>query len=230
MTRIGVVTGLAAEARLIGRFAEDAFGSGPLIACAGPGRGAESAERLIACDISGLLSFGLAGGLDPWLKPGDLVCPDRVLSADGASLPADENWRTRLLTEGRVSGIDIVEGALIGSDTPISDADAKHGIARDTGAVAVDMESHGMAALATAHGLPFIVLRAIADTADRSLPQAALKAIDSEGRIQGLTVTLALIRAPGQIPATIGLARDTRAAMRALRRAAGLGSLFLGLV
>jgi adenosylhomocysteine nucleosidase len=230
VTRIGVVTGLTAEARLIGRHSEDAFGSGPLVACAGPGRGTESAERLITCDVAGLVSFGLAGGLDPWLKPGDLVCPDRVLSSGGNAVPTDQGWRKRLMTEARMSRLDIHDGALIGCDAPVSEADARHRLAHETGAVAVDMESHGVAAVAEAHGLPFIVLRAIADTADRTLPPAALTAVDSEGNIQGISVMLSLIRAPGQVPAMIGLARDTRAGMGALSRAAGLGSLFLGLL
>ncbi len=230
MTRIGVVTGLIAEARLIGRHCDDAFGSGPLVACAGPGRGAESAERLITCEVAGLISFGLAGGIDPWLKAGDLVCPVRVLRSDGKALRTDPNWRARLLAEARNSGFDMNDGPLISRDAPVSGADEKHRLAQETGAVAVDMESHGVSAVADRHGLPFIVLRAIADPADRTLPPAALRAVDPEGAIQTISVMLALLRAPRQLPAMIGLARDMRAGMGALRRAAGLGSLFLGLL
>lgn len=233
MTRVGIVTGLAAEARLIGRHSadtDDTADNAPLIACAGPGRGTECAERLIAGGAAALLSFGLAGGLDPWLKPGDLVCPDHILSADGEALPTDQHWRNRLITEARMSGIVIADGALFGCDQPVADIDAKHRLAHETGAVAVDMESHSVAAIAAARGLPFIALRAIADTADRSLPPAALAAVDAEGRIKGAAVALALIRGPGQIPAMIDLARDTRAGMGALGRAAGLGSLVLGLL
>ena len=230
MTRIGVVTGLTAEARLIGRHTDDAFDGLSLVACAGPGRGAESAERLITCDVAGLVSFGLAGGLDPWLKAGDLVCPDRVLCSCGKALQTDLNWRVRLMTEARNSGFDMNDGPLIGRDAPVSGADEKHRLAQETGAVAVDTESHGVAAVADRHGLPFIVLRAIADPADRTLPPAALRAVDPEGAIQPISVMLALVRAPRQLPAMIGLTRDARAGMGALRRAAGLGSLFLGLL
>lgn len=229
MTRVGVVTGLAAEARLIGRLVgDDTDDDAPLIACAGPGRGEESAGQLIDRGARALLSFGLAGGLDPWLKPGDLICPDRVLWADGGAIPTDSIWRSRVLAEARIAGIDMTEGALYGHGEPVAHADAKRRLARESGAVAVDMESHAVAAIAARHGQSFIALRAVVDVADRSVPSAALAAVDPEGQIRGLAAALALCRAPGQIPAMIGLARDTRVAMRALGRSAGLGSLVLG--
>lgn len=232
MTRVGIVTGLAAEARLIDRHSPDptnAANDAPLIACAGPGRGREAADRLIARGATALLSFGLAGGLDPWLKPGDLVCPGRILSADREALPADPQWHGHVMADARTAGMEIADGALFGYDRPVAEAGTKHRLANETGAVAVDMESHSVAAVAAAHGLPFVALRAIADTADRSLPPAALAAVDAEGRIRAMAVTLALLRGPGQIPAMIELARGTRAGMTSLRRAAGLRRLVLGL-
>ena len=230
MTRVGVVTGLAAEARLIGRLVDDTGNDAPLIACAGPGRGEESAGQLIDRGAGALLSFGLAGGLDPWLKPGDLICPDRVLRADGGAIQTDTIWRGRVLAEARIAGIDMAEGALYGHGEPVAQIDAKRRLARESGAAAVDMESHAVAAIAARHGRKFIALRAVVDTADRSVPSAALAAMDPAGHIRGVAVALALLRSPGQIPAMIGLARDTRIAMRALRRSAGLGSLVLGFI
>ena len=230
MTRVGVVTGLVAEARLFRRRADSADSNAPLIACAGPGRGQQSAEDVLARGADALVSFGLAGGLDPWLKPGDLVCPERVLSGDGTVLATDTLWRDRILAEARMSGLDIADGALLGSDRPVADPVEKRRICHESGAVAVDMESHGVAAVATERQVPFVALRAIADTAERALPPAALKGLDSEGRVRRAPVIWALCRSPGQLPEMIGLARDGRAGMAALGRAAGLGSLVLGLI
>ena len=230
MTRVGVVTGLVAEARLFRRLAGSADGNSPLIACVGPGRGRQGAEDLLLRGADALVSFGLAGGLDPWLKPGDLVCPDRVLAGDGTSLATDTLWRDRILAEARMSGLDTADGALLGSDHPVTDPEEKHRIAHESGAVAVDMESHCVAAVAAERDVPFVVLRAIADTAERALPPAALKGLDAEGRVRRAPVIWALCRSPGQLPEMIGLARDSRAGMAALGRAAGLGSLVLGLI
>ena len=230
MTRVGIVTGLVAEARLVRRHADSAGNDAPLIACNGPGRGRQSAEDLLARGADALVSFGLAGGLDPWLKPGDLVCPETVLSGNGAEFATDGLWRERILAEARISGLETADGAVLGSDESIADIDAKHRLAHDSGAVAVDMESHGVAAVAADNGIPFVVLRAIADTAERALPPAALKGLDAEGRVRRAPVVWALCLSPGQLPAMIGLARESRAGMAALGRAAGLGSLVLGLL
>ncbi len=230
MTRIGIVTGLVAEARLIGRLAAGSSDDALLVACAGPGRGRRSAEDLLARGADALISFGLAGGLDPWLKPGDLLCPDQILTGTATTFPTHDLWRERVFTEARVAGISLVDGALLGRDRPVADAEAKHQLAHETGAVAVDMESHDVAAVALDARLPFIALRAVADSAGRTLPPAALACVDAEGRTRTMAVVAALCLSPGQIPAMIGLARDSRAAMAALRRATGLGSLALGLL
>ncbi len=44
------------------------------------------------------------------------------------------------------------------------------------------MESHHVAEAANAHGLPFLVIRAVADTAVDTLPEAALVGLNEEGR------------------------------------------------
>jgi hypothetical protein len=80
------------------------------------------------------------------------------------------------------------------------------------------MESHVAARLAAERGLPFAVLRVIADSAAREIPPAALAGMGKDGRIDVLAVLVALRRAPGQLPALVGLAADTRRAMAELFR------------
>ncbi len=73
-----------------------------------------------------------------------------------------------------------------------------------------------MAAVAALHGLPFVVIRAICDPADRDLPPAALAALNSAGVIGLGRVIASLLRAPRQLPLLLGLARDAGAARQAL--------------
>ncbi|MEX0759575.1 MAG: hypothetical protein WD100_08355, partial [Tistlia sp.] len=65
-------------------------------------------------------------------------------------------------------------------------------------------------------GLPFLVLRAVADPAGLALPPAALDALDERGRSRGWAVAGRLLAAPRQLPALLALARAAAAAERAL--------------
>ena len=73
---------MASEARIAARFGY------PVRAGGGTPAGAAAAARaLIEEGATALVSFGLAGGLDPELRPGRVLIPSIIL-ADG------ETWRT----------------------------------------------------------------------------------------------------------------------------------------
>ena len=86
----------------------------------------------------------------------------------------------------------------------------------DTSAAAVDLESGAVARIAATHGMPFAVLRAICDPAERALPPAALAALDARGVIGSWRVIASLAAQPGQLPALLALAADAAAARRSL--------------
>jgi acyl CoA:acetate/3-ketoacid CoA transferase alpha subunit len=95
----------------------------------------------------------------------------------------------------------------------------------------IDEHSHaGMANryVAGASGLPFGVLRVIADPAERNIPAAALAGMRSDGEIDFLAVLASLANRPGQLPALLRLAADTRRAMAALLRCCDLLGPSLG--
>ncbi len=200
---LGIVVGLEAEARLARRL-------GALVEVGGgDAEGAAAATaRLIGQGVRSLLSFGLAGGLDPSLSPGTLLVPDVVLSRDG-------HWPTHppLSAElGRVGGALFSGGAVVAS------AAAKRALFERTGAAAVDLESAAVAEQAARHAIPFAVLRAICDPAGRSLPQAALVALDSAGKIGPWRVARSALAHPRELAALIVLAADAARARRALSR------------
>jgi len=166
-----------------------------------------AAEALVLHGVSALMSFGLAGGLDPALTPGMLAVPRRVISAAGT-------WATdRALTE--TCGGATAE-ALFAGETIVATATEKAALHAQTGAAAIDLESGEVAAVAARHGLPFVVVRAICDPAGRDLPPAALAALNSAGVIGLGRVLASLLRAPRQLPLLLALARDASAARRAL--------------
>lgn len=200
--RIGIVVGLRAEARIARR-------SGWLVAIGGgtAAGAASAAQELVGQGATALVSFGLAGGLDPALRPGDVVIPSHVLLA-GSLLPTDPT----LL--GRADGSTL----LCGEAAVVSAAEKRH-LCEMTGAGAVDLESGAVARIALKHGLRFAALRAICDPATRDLPPAALVALDARGAIGLLRVLRSLAARPRQLPVLLALARDAATARRALVRA-----------
>ncbi|MGZ5916860.1 MAG: phosphorylase family protein [Methyloceanibacter sp.] len=211
-------TGLRAEGRIAAR-------SDDVRAVAGGGDGARLAqliERLIAEGGQAIISFGLAAGLAP-SPPGTCLVGSEVVHA-GRAYRADAAWAAHIKRRLGISEPVTIAGV----DHPLTSALAKRTLNAETGAVAADMESYIVAQLATRHGLPFAVLRVIADPAERAIPSAALLGMRRDGGIDVLAVLSSLVKRPGQLPALLRLAADTRAAMAGLLRChdllgAGLG-------
>jgi len=216
----GVITGLQSEARLL---------VGATVAAAG-GRGARAYElacEMVAAGARGLVSFGIAGGLDPALMSGDVVLGNAVIRGDGGAYACDAGWRARLAARLEGSGAAVVTGNVAGSDRPMVRPIDKEGLALRCRAVAVDMESHGVARAAAESGLPLLVVRAIADPADRAIPHVAMAGMGENGETRVLPVIAGLLAEPAQLPALLAVARDAGRATAALRRVASLGGLDL---
>lgn len=221
MLTAGFVTGLAAECRVLGRALR---GHAPdinaRIACAGAdaGRAAGEAERLLAQGAGALVSFGIAGGLDPALRPGDLVVPDYVLLPDGRSLATAAHWRRRLGAAAGPAGLAVTGGLLAGRDAMLCGTAEKRTLFQSAGARAVDMESHAVASVAAAAGVPFLVLRAVADPAGRAVPRAVVGSVMPDGRPSAGLVAWRLAFRPWEVPQVNRLRGDVRIALRALER------------
>lgn len=201
---IGFVVGLQAEARLLGP-----LGSRVLVEVGGAtASGARAAvSRLMLAGASHLVSLGLAAGLEPGLRPGDVVVPSRIVAFGRDYLPD-------LSLCARLGGV--TAGGLLHSDVVVATVAEKQALYSDSFCVALDMESGIMAQAASEAGLPFAALRAICDSAARDLPDAARVALKPDGGIALAPLLGSLLRGPGQMPALLGLARDASAARRAL--------------
>lgn len=224
MTRLGIITGLASEAKLA-RHAIKKLGlaENALVVCAGPGiERADAATRGFAkYGFDVVASFGLAGALAPGLHVGTLILPRLVVGPDDApALAADASLREKLLA---ILGGGAQEVKLLLSTTTIVTSPAmKARLAADSGADAVDMESYGVARAAVSAGIPFIVLRAIVDSAARAIPHAAQAGVTPEGRVRAAPVLMRALTKPQEIPEIVRLARDNNRALASLSRAARL--------
>jgi len=91
---------------------------------------------------------------------------------------------------------------------------------RATFAAALDTESHVVAEVAEAAGLPFMAVRAVADPAEQSRPWAACG--EAQGHAYAASLLACLAR-PWELPAIWRFARNGRAALTTLRQVAALG-------
>ncbi len=175
-----------------------------------------------------VVSWGLCGGLDPRLRPGDLILGAGVVSREGG-VRTDETVTALLRQRLADAGARVFVEPFAASDTPVLAAAAKAELRRATEAAAVDMESLLAGQFAVKQCVPFAILRAVADPAGRDLPPLASKAMASDGGINVRAVIGELIRSPAQFAALRALAADSSAAFRALKRCGLLPGLFLGL-
>ncbi len=186
------VTGLKREAQIAG---------GPgVVAVAGGGDAAGLAKKLDALhgDIAGVISVGLAGGLSPLLKAGDVIVADQIYT-EKEKWRCDNGWRVALAAKLPHAH----QGPVIVSDAILQNAEGKAALFQATGALAVDMESAVAARFAAGRGLKLAALRVISDDAGHTLPPAALVAMTPEGGIALGRVLWSVTKNPLQIPALV---------------------------
>ena len=229
MKQAGVVTALVAEARTLGPTTGRSDGllltrDDVLVAISGMGLKAagRAAEALVDGGAGALVSWGLAGGLSPRLPAGTICLPLEVISEDGVSFATDPHWRA--LVDAAVGARGVIHGRLLSRPRALDSIANKAAAFAATAAMAVDMESVAVADVAARHGLPFIAVRVIVDTASDQLP-AAVAAAAAAGQVALGSLIEGLLRSPQELPAVCRLAFRYRKAMRALQRVGRSGAL-----
>jgi adenosylhomocysteine nucleosidase len=212
------VTGLAYEARI----AADRY---TRAICSGDGSIlAESLASAIAGDCRGLISFGVAGGLSPDLPAGACIVGSTIIS-NTIELTTDWNWSQSLL---RLIP-NAIHGAIAGVTAVVAQPEAKRSLHVSTRALAVDNESHVVAGVSAARGLPMVAVRVIMDPATRRLPCVALAAVRADGAIDLAALIRAIARQPGELPMLLRTALDALIGFSALLRCRQLLGPGLGL-
>jgi nucleoside phosphorylase len=141
------------------------------------------------------------------------VVGSAILSGE-TRIATDREWSEKLMQT--IPGA--VYGMLAGVPAPIAQATTKRSLYVKTGAVAVDMESHIVAAVAAAHGLPVAAIRVITDPAMRSLPASALAAMRPDGTTDITAMIRSVAQRPRELPALLRAALDAYAARTTLMR------------
>ena len=198
--RVLAIVALAAEAKTLAsqrnRMAIRVSGPGEAAAARATESNLHLRPRLV-------LSWGVAGALDPGLSPGDLLRPTTVLSSESG-----ERF------DSAVSGG--AKTVLVSVRSPVGSPEQRLALARHTGAAAVDMESAAVAAICQREGIPFQCVRAISDSVDHRLPAWVGKLMTADGQLAPWRTLAELLRDPLALPDLLRAGAGFRLALRSL--------------
>jgi nucleoside phosphorylase len=172
-----------------------------VLVCGGIGTAAvrRAAEAAIAIySPARICSAGFAGALDPALKVGDILQPQRVVNAADCS--------TVSLSHGK--------GVLV-SFTSVAGPEQKAKLRDSFSAQAVDMEAAAVARAAEAHGMGFTAVKVISDEANFSFPSMD-RFIDDRGQFLEWKFAAYTAVRPWLWPSVARLARNSSKASQAL--------------
>ena len=154
-----------------------------------------------------LLVIGVAGALTPELGVGDVIAGRRVLQPDGVPREPSPELLARAVEAGIPAGSVLTTTRLASTPREKTRLAAQPGVSAPA---VVDLESAVYAQAADAAGVPWLVLRAVSDTAAESLPAYLDRCRDEGGAVHRVRVVLGALVRPWSVPALLRLGRRVR--------------------
>jgi adenosylhomocysteine nucleosidase len=224
----GIAVALAAELRSLttqviapGSCARLPGGGLVALGGVGPERARAAALRLLEAGATALVSWGIAAGLDPRLRAGSFLLPERVIGADDTTYRVTASWRAEL--SARIAPrLAPHAGPLVEVTRLLETAQEKRALFERHGAIAADMESAALARVAAARGVPCVVLRVVADPAAGRTPAWVAALVDGAGKVRASHALREAVAHPRDWRALVALALQFRTARRVLQRVAPL--------
>jgi len=164
-------------------------------------------------------NIGFVGALTPQHTAGDVLVFGTVIQL------TRQHETSRAHTLGRLSVSTSVFAdtpaahdapQLLSSDHLVHDPAQKRGLAADTGAHAVDMESYALAEACIRLQIRLCIVRGVSDPVTMSLPEALPQWVKPDGRRNALRAATYLAIRPWQVPTVIRLAGNSSRAARAI--------------
>ena len=179
--------------------------SHPEVEVALTGMGRANAEQVMAARLASrppqrVITAGFAGGLDPDLRPGQVLYD---LAPTSGLLEALARAGAR-------------PGRFHCAERVISTAVQKRALRDQSGADAVEMESGAISSLCRRHDIPVAVIRVILDPASEDLALDFNQVMTPDLRIASGRLALYLLKAPWKIPALLRLQHQSAAAASSL--------------
>lgn len=161
-------------------------GVGIVVAQAGVGKvnAAVTAQTMILrYNVDAVINIGVAGGIEPSLKIGDIVVANRVVEHDMDTtvigdepgyitginrvyMDCDDNISSMICKASKNLGIHTICGTIASGDIFVSENSVRNRISKLFNAAAAEMEGAAIGHVCTMNNVPFAVLRAMSDCAN----------------------------------------------------------------
>ena len=174
---------------------------------------------------TGIISFGLCGGLADIAKIGQAFIYD-VVQTPAGNFICDEAWRKRLFAATKYYECHCWSSGSFNTANTVAE---RAQLYAQTGCEVIDDETFAVAQFAASWNSPFIGLRVVSDGAEDNLPPAVINALNPNGTDDIPAVIASVISDPDQIPALIKTAQEYEKSIAELRTAAiAAGPTFQG--
>ena len=170
-----------------------------------------------------VVAIGFSGALAKRLRVADLLLPSELMGLTGPAGDGVEpsTYRPdRELLDAATAALGpasqrVVIGPAVTAPGVVAPPAEKQSLSRQTGALAVDMESYWVARQVAVRGIPFLAVRAISDALEDRLPPFD-EILNADGRPRVDRLAAGLLREPAGLAAVLSLARNAGRARRAL--------------
>ena len=166
-----------------------------------------------------VLTCGFAGGLNPDLKPGDVVFeifPRSSRGDESQTKIGNQLEPTHVGCYEKLIAAGAKPAKLVCADRIATTAAEKKKLRAETGADAVEMESEAIHAVCRERGIPCATVRVILDTANEDLPLDFNALSKPDKSLDYGKLAWAIARSPGKIGALLKLQKQTRFAAERL--------------
>jgi Phosphorylase superfamily len=168
------------------------------------GIGAKILDPDVFRQFDRIILAGLGGALDPALNIADVVSD--ITPSPGTP---GEGWDGGVFRTGKIYP----------SDHLISSVAEKQRVFRESGCIAVDMESFVVRQRCEEAGKEFVHIRAISDLASEALPDRIATWVDEVGEPKMAKVSADLMFHPGLVPVMMRLQSNSKLALKNLAAA-----------
>ncbi len=200
--------------------------AGQEVVLAGTGEGAPRARLGLEAVLAGrgarvVMGVGVAAGLTPDLRCGDVVVAREVREEHALLGALDGGWRARAVAVGARTAVFLsldrtvtrrAERAALGRS--LAAGGTGDGLAGGQQPAVVDRESSSWVRAARAHGIPCLLLRGVCDGAEDELPELLGECLAPDGGIDRRRFASRLARAPQAWPAALRMRVRRRLAAR----------------
>lgn len=184
------------------------------------GRGRSAATSAAVAIAKGhqprfMIAAGFASALSGDVAVGDVLMVEEIVGEDDRRLSLDLNVRAEDVAKVPRTRV----GRLVSLDKPVRGPDEKAQLGRDSGALAADRESLGVAEACRQLGVPFMAVRVIIDAVDEPLCAELDPRVQARSTARRLGNTVgALVNRPGSIKEMVQEKTDLLAASDRLGR------------